>query len=186
MLTIKETKELLGAEKPIICTSLIDTFNTYVRRRTMAKKERKELTEYQLQRKAEREADGAMAQADRREVKKERKSVVKEVHKELLDAFMRVAEEGVTVYRGDAKRHFRLEENFNGTSTTMLASIVKAAKKIGHLGTLAEWHLESRHLQSKESKKINERITKSINRRIKKGKLERVIKPFSTPDCAKE
>ena len=92
MLTIKETKELLGAEKPIICTSLIDTFNTYVRRRTMAKKERKELTEYQLQRKAEREADGAMAQADRREVKKERKSVVKEVHKERDNALTKMAE----------------------------------------------------------------------------------------------
>jgi hypothetical protein len=137
---------------------------------------KKELTPYQQQRKAERELTQAQELADRREQKKERKSIVKEVSNALLDAFMDLAKEGVTLTRGDAKRVYKLEENFNGTSTAMLAAIRKTAKKIEHLGWQAEDHIEARHRQSLEGKKINERINKSINRRVKKGKLVKAVK----------
>ncbi|HWY36184.1 MAG TPA: hypothetical protein VNX68_16180 [Nitrosopumilaceae archaeon] len=173
-LNIEETRQLLGAEKPIICTSLIDAFNIYIRRTTMG---RPELTqEERNQRKADAIVLRTEKQNERRQDKKERKSVAKEVGRSLLEAFMKQAEDGVEVFRGDAKRVFKLEENFNGTSTLMLRALIKAARQIQHLGYLAEDHLELRHKQSLVATKINKSIRKSIDRRVKRGKLVKVPK----------
>ncbi len=115
----------------------------------------------------------AEAAAERKEEKKGRKSVVRELAAKLWDTFIAQAEEGITIYRGDAIRKFDLKENFNGTSTAMLASIARVARQIKRLGEQAEDHIEMRHWTNKKFND-NRRIQKIINRQIKKGKLAKL------------
>lgn len=148
----------------------------------MSKKESKELTPDQCKRKAEKEAQEAKKRKLRLERKKERKALTKKVSHVLEDAFMIQAVSGVKIHDGDAIRTYRLNNDFNGTSTAMLASIAKAARQIAFLGKQAEAHIENRHLDAIFWRKSNRWLEEKIDKRVRKGKLVKTV-PHA-PECA--